>query len=182
MTELLTLWRQVADGFGERLEDVRSDDWSLPTCCERWDVTELVDHVIEAQRMVPKALGATGDIDVTGEDLAPVWNTVRAAADQAMSAPGAFDEVVKLPFGEMPARDGFGFPLGDLLVHSWDLARAIGANDRLLPEACAVVYAKLEPIDALIRAPGFFGPKLEPAADADAQDKLLAFVGRKVSP
>ena len=69
VTEVLTLRRQVAEGFSERLEHVRSDDWSLPTCCERWDVTELVDHAIGAQRMVPKALGATGDIDVTGK----VW-------------------------------------------------------------------------------------------------------------
>ncbi len=180
MTEVLTMWRQVADGFSERLEAVQSGDWSLPTCCEPWDVGKLVDHAIGAQRMVPKALGATGDIDVTGDDLVQVWNTVRAAADQALSAPGAMDKVVKLPFGEMPAKDGFGFPLGDLLIHSWDLARAIGVNDRLLPEACAVVLANLEPIDALIRGPGTFGPRLEPAADADPQDKLLAFVGRQV--
>ena len=90
------------------------------------------------------------------------------------------DRVVTLPFGEMPARDGLGFPLGDLLVHTWDLARAIGADDRLDAEACAVVYANLEPIDGSIRAPGFFGPKLEPAPGADAQDRLLAFVGRQV--
>ncbi len=180
MTETLALWRQVADGFSERLEAVGPEDWSLPTCCEKWDVTKLVDHAIGAQRMVPRALGATGDIDMTGDDLVQVWNTVRDAADRALSAPGALDEMVKLPFGEMPAKDGFGFPLGDLLVHTWDLARAIGVNDRLLPEACSVVYANLEPIDALIRAPGFFGSKLEPAADADAQDKLLAFVGRRV--
>ena len=180
MTEALALWRQVADGFSQRLREVRSDDWSLPTCCDRWDVTKLVDHAIGAQRMVPKALGATGDIDMTGDDLVLVWDTVRPAADKALSAPGAFDEVVKLPFGEMPVKEGLGFPLGDLLVHSWDLARAIGADDRLLPEACAVVYATLEPIDGLIRAPGFFGPKLEPATDADTQDTLLAFVGRQV--
>jgi len=130
--------------------------------------------------MVPKALGATGDIDAIGNDQVQVWNTVRDASDRSLSAPGALDEMVKLPFGEMPARDGFGFPLGDLLVHTWDLARAIGVNDRLLAEACSVTYANLQPIDALIRAPGFFGPKLEPAANADDQDKLLAFVGRKV--
>jgi uncharacterized protein (TIGR03086 family) len=180
VTETLTMWRQVADGFSDRLKLVRSEDWSSSTCCEGWDVTKLVDHAIGAQRMVPKALGATGDIDVTGDDLVDVWNSVRGAADKALSAPGALDEVVKLPFGEMPAKDGFGFPLGDLLVHSWDLARAIGADDRLLPEACAVVYAKLKPIDALIRSPDFFGPKLEPAAGADPQDTLLAFVGRQV--
>lgn len=180
MTEALALWRQVADGFGERLAAVGQDDWSLQTCCERWDVAALVDHAIGAQRMVPKALGATGDIDMTGDDRVLVWNTVRGAADRALSVPGAFDETVTLPFGEMTAKDGFGFPLGDLLIHTWDLARAVGADDHLLSEACSVVYANLEPIDGLIRAPGFFGPKLDPAADADAQDRLLAFVGRKV--
>lgn len=180
MTEALALWRQVADGFTERLRAVGPDDWSRPTCCERWDVTSLVDHAIGAQRMVPKALGASGDIDMTGDDLARVWDTVRVAADRALSAPGALDQVIQLPFGQMPAKEGFGFPTGDLLVHSWDLARAIGADDRLLAEACAVVYAKLEPLDEVIRAPGFFGPKLEPATGADAQDTLLAFVGRRV--
>jgi uncharacterized protein (TIGR03086 family) len=180
VTDVLTLWREVADGFSERLDVVKPDDWSLPTCCERWDVTSLVDHAIGAQRMVPKALGATGDIDVTGDDLVEVWRTVRSAADEAMSAPGALGETVTLPFGEMPAEAGFGFPLGDLLVHSWDLARAIGADDRLPPDACAVVYDTMQPIDALIRAPGFFGPRLEPAGGADIQDRLLAFVGRQV--
>lgn len=61
--------------------------------------------------MVPKALGATGDIDATGDDLVQVWNTVRGAADAALSVPGAFDQSVKLPFGEMRTADGFGFPL-----------------------------------------------------------------------
>ncbi len=58
MTELLTLWRQVADGFSERLDSVGEHDWSKPTCCEKWNVGELVRHAIGAQRMVPKALGA----------------------------------------------------------------------------------------------------------------------------
>ena len=180
MSDALALWRQVADGFSERLVAVGPDDWARPTCCDEWDIAALVDHAIGAQRMVPKALGATGDIDVTGDDQVQVWNTVRHAADGALSAPGALDGTVKLPFGEMPARDGLGFPLGDLLVHTWDLARALGVNDRLLAEACAVTYANLQPIDAVIRAPGFFGPKLEPGADADEQDTLLAFVGRQV--
>lgn len=180
MSEVLELWRRVGDGFSQRLGAVQPDDWSKATCCDGWDVAALVEHAIGAQRMVPKALGATGDIDATGDDLVQVWNKVRAEADAALSQPGAFDQTVKLPFGEMRAADGFGFPFGDLLVHSWDLARAIGANDRLLPEACTMVLAQLEPIDALIRSPGVFGPKLDPAPGADIQDQLLAFVGRQV--
>jgi uncharacterized protein (TIGR03086 family) len=139
-----------------------------------------VDHAIGAQRMVPRALGATGDIDADGDDLPVVWATVRRGADAALSVPAVFEQVVKLPFGKMKVQDGIGFPLSDLLVHTWDVARAIGANDRLLPEACTSALAILEPIDTLLRAPGFYGPKIEPAPEADAQDRLLAFLGRQV--
>jgi uncharacterized protein (TIGR03086 family) len=180
MTELLTLWRRVADGFSERVEAVGPHDWTKPTCCDGWDVAKLVDHAIGAQRMVPRALGATGAIDATGDDAVLVWKTVRDAADAALGAPGALGEQVKLPFGEMAARDGLGFPLSDMLVHTWDLARAIGADDRLDPTACEKALADLEPIDDLLRGPGFYGPKLAPATGADAQDRLLAFLGRQV--
>ncbi len=180
MTELLTMWRHVADGFTERLESVGEQDWSNPTCCAKWNVAELVEHAIGAQRMVPKALGATGAIDATGGDLVLVWRTVRSGADAALAAPGVFDQQVKLPFGEMKVGDGLAFPMSDMLVHTWDLARAIGADDRLSVEACEKALADLEPIDALLRGPGFYGPKLEPVAHADVQDRLLAFLGRQV--
>ena len=180
MTELLTMWRQVADGFTERLDSAREHDWSKPTCCEKWNVAELVEHAIGAQRMVPKALGASGAIDATGDNLVLVWRTVRSGADAALAAPGVLDQQVKLPFGEMKARDGLAFPMSDMLVHTWDLAQAIGANDRLNVEACEKALADLEPIDTLLRGPAFYGPKLEPGTDADVQDRLLAFLGRKV--
>ena len=180
MTDALAMWRKVAAGFDQRLAKVGMDDWTSPTCCPEWTVTELVEHAIGSQRFIPKALGASGDIDAEGDDLIEVWRTVSDAADQVLSAPGAMDQIVSLPFGEMPASEGLGLPIGDLLVHTWDLARAIGADDRLDAEACAVVFARLQPIDEALRSPGFFGPKLEPAAGAGAQDVLLAFVGRQV--
>ena len=110
MSELLATWRNVADGFTERLTAVGPHDWSAPTCCPDWDVRKLADHAIGAQRMVPRALGATGAIDTTGDDLVLVWETVREGVDVALSASGALDETVKLPFGKMAARDGVGFP------------------------------------------------------------------------
>ena len=35
-------------------------------------------------------------------------------------------------------------------------------------------------MDAMIRMPGVFGPKVESAADADPQTELLNFLGRTV--
>jgi len=180
MPDALTTWRTVAAGFDRRIAEVGADQWSLPTGCTEWTVTQLVEHAVGAQRFVPRALGATGAIDTEGDDQAEVWRAVHAAADETFGVPGAMDVVVTLPFGEMPAGQGLGFPIGDLLIHTWDLARAIGADDRLDQDACASVFATLHPLDEALRSPGFFGPKLEPAPGADAQDVLLAFVGRQV--
>ena len=38
----------------------------------------------------------------------------------------------------------------------------------------------MKPMDAMIRQPGVFGPKVECAADADTQTQFLSFLGRKV--
>jgi uncharacterized protein (TIGR03086 family) len=180
MSEVLAMWRTVADEFTERVEAIGPDDWAKQTCCSEWDVRGLLDHAIGAQRMVPTALGATGAIETKDDDLQQTWKVVRAAAEEALSKPDVLAQTVTLPFGSMPAEQGLGIPLGDMLIHTWDLARAIGANDRLSAEACAAVLSNLEPLDALIRSPQIFGPKLEPAPGADAQDRLLAFVGRQV--
>jgi hypothetical protein len=72
------------------------------------------------------------------------------------------DDVIEFFGDEMPAMNGSRFMLGDLLVHTWDLARATGHDERLHPEACAMVLANLEPIDEFLRTSGMYGPKLEP--------------------
>ena len=97
--------------------------------------------------MVPKALSArpaTSTPRATIQSRSGQGPT--AATDAALSVPGALEQTVKLPFGEMRAADGFGFPFGDLLIHTWDLAHTMGANDRLIPEACTMVLAEVEAV------------------------------------
>ena len=179
-TDLVSIWREVADGFTARLVAVQPHDWAGSTCCTKWDVAALVDHAIGTQRLIPKALGSTGAIDTSGDDRGVVWEAVRPAANAALAAPGALAQRITLSIGEMTAEDALVLLTGDLLVHTWDLARAVGADDHLHPQACAMTYANLEPLDDMLRAPGFYGPKIEPAQDADLQDRLLSFLGRRV--
>jgi uncharacterized protein (TIGR03086 family) len=179
-SELLSMWEEVAQGFTERLAAVGPESWTVPTYCEGWDVAELVGHVIDGQRLIPRCLGASGAIDATDDEPVLLWGVVRQAASTAFRAPGAMDEVIEFFGDEMPAMNGLRFMLGDLLVHTWDLARATGHDDRLHAQACAFVLGNLEPMDEFLRTSGMYGPKLEPAAGVDTQDRLLAFLGRKV--
>jgi uncharacterized protein (TIGR03086 family) len=68
--------------------------------------------------------------------------------------------------------------IGEFAVHSWDLARAIGATAQLDPEAAerglAFMSANLKPE---LRGDAF-GAEVDVPADAPPYDRLAAFAGR----
>ena len=66
----------------------------------------------------------------------------------------------------------------DVLVHTWDLARATGQDETLDADAVSHAYSGLLPMDGMIRMPGVFGAKLDTPADAPEQTKFLRFLGR----
>ncbi len=66
----------------------------------------------------------------------------------------------------------------DLLVHGWDIARATGQDETLPDAEVARVYADVVELGDSLRAEGVCGPAVEVPADAPAQDRLLAFLGR----
>ena len=63
-------------------------------------------------------------------------------------------------------------------MHTWDLARATGQDERLDPETCAQLLAGMEPIEELLRSSGQYGPRVRVPADADVQTRMLGFIGR----
>jgi uncharacterized protein (TIGR03086 family) len=63
-------------------------------------------------------------------------------------------------------------------MHTWDLARATGQDEHLDADRCAAVLEGMLPMDEVLRGSGQFGPRVEVAADADVQARLLAFIGR----
>jgi uncharacterized protein (TIGR03086 family) len=66
----------------------------------------------------------------------------------------------------------------DVLVHTWDLARAMGQDETLDAGAVTTALEVLEPLDRYIRRPGGFAAKIDPAPGADTQTRFLNFCGR----
>jgi uncharacterized protein (TIGR03086 family) len=90
--------------------------------------------------------------------------------------------LVNRHIGEMPLDQAIDrFYTSDVFMHTWDLARATGQDDRLDPDQCAVLLAGMEQVEDLIRASGQYGPRVPTPDDADAQTRLLGFIGRDPS-
>jgi uncharacterized protein (TIGR03086 family) len=70
------------------------------------------------------------------------------------------------------------FGTGDVLVHTWDLARATGQDETLDPAEVHRMFDGMEAMEDAIRNSGHFGPRVLVPGDADEQTKLIAFTGR----
>ena len=146
----------------------------------------LVNHIVNEMLWVPPLLeGATiaevgdrFDGDVLGADPVASWTPRRRAAFAALHADGALGRTVHLSFGDMVADEYAWQLVADLTLHAWDLARGAGADDTLDPRLVAVVGERLEQSKPMLEASGVFGTPVEVGADADAQTRMLAAVGR----
>jgi len=64
------------------------------------------------------------------------------------------------------------------VLHTWDLARALGLDDRLDLDEVRRVSEIARGYGDAARGPQTFGPELPAPPDADDQERLLYFVGR----
>jgi hypothetical protein len=88
-------------------------------------------------------------------------------------------------FAGSPKPNLAAFMIGDLLIHSWDLARSIGADETLPPTAVEATMDGLHHVPPeLLRGHNplgmpMMGPPVEISGDASLQDRMLAFSGRR---
>ena len=175
--DIIDRYEEAATGFTARLDAVTDDQWPIPTPCTDWDVRQLVDHVITIQRQIPEGLGVTVH---DGADARETWKAVHEGALTVLREPGVLERTMRgIGGNEVPVEMALIPRLSDLHVHTWDLARATGGDERLSPEVAAIVLERLKPNDEALRKSGSFGPKVEPPADADVQVELLCFLGRQ---
>jgi uncharacterized protein (TIGR03086 family) len=186
MTDM-TKWHQRAlDAFEEKVMAARDDQWHDQTPCTEWDVRMLVNHLVSENLWMPplfegKTIADVGDAldgDLLGDDPKNAWRRSAREASGAVQSPGAMERTVHLSFGDFPGEEYTTQVFTDLVIHGWDLARAIGADERIEPELLEMTYEKIKPMVEAFKATGLYGPDVQPPPGADLQTRLLALVGR----
>jgi uncharacterized protein (TIGR03086 family) len=182
MSETSERYRKVAAGFTQRAEGVPDNGWDKPSPCEGWVARDVVRHVVEV------ASGFVGRVGVelpqgpsVDEDPVAAWAVLSDGMQSTLDDPAIATLEFDSPMGKTTLERFIGmFGVGDVLVHTWDLARATGQDDRLDPDEVHRLYETMKPNDAMMRQGTAFGPKVEVPDEADEQTKLIAFTGRAV--
>lgn len=169
----------VAD-FDRRVQATPADRWDNPAPCEGWTATDVVEHVTNNLTHIAAQLRGTEQPAFDRNEPVACWTAGQRGALDAIRTSDLSKEVPS-PMGPMSVENIIGRLIcNDVLVHTWDLARAVGGDERLDQDAVAGAYAGLKPLDAMIRRPGIFGPKVEAGDGDDLQTEFLKFLGRPV--
>jgi len=181
MSETEERYAQVAGGFDARVQAAPDESWKAEAPCEGWKARDVVSHVVDNhRRLISGAKGGENIPMGLQDDPKQAWSEVFGEMKALTGDSKAMETVVDGPVGPMPLGQVLdNFVSMDVLIHTWDLARAVGGDEKLDPESVQRVHEAMTPMDSMIRQPGIFGPKLEPPAGADAQTSLLYFLGRR---
>jgi uncharacterized protein (TIGR03086 family) len=161
----------VCRRFGEAVRSAHGK-WDRRSPCDEWDARAVLEHVIGFHDvLVLRPLGLKPDRP--REDPQLRWQLTYDSLAQALKKAMAPGGATQLDWRELIPK-----LTRDVLVHTWDLARAVGSDDRLDPEWCELCYAGLPADLQTLSATGMFKAPLVVNSETDSQARLLARLGR----
>jgi uncharacterized protein (TIGR03086 family) len=181
MTEIADRYRRVAAAFTERVVAVPDGGWESPAPCEGWVARDIVRHLTSWMPafFFSSAGLAPPPVPSVDDDPVAAWTAINAALEGILDDPDTAAREFDMQAGRYSiehAIDMFG--TGDVLVHTWDLARATGQDETLDPAEVHRMFDGMDAMEDAIRNSGHFGPRVLVPDDADEQTKLIAFTGR----
>jgi uncharacterized protein (TIGR03086 family) len=170
--------------FAKLLDVVRDDQWQLPTPNPGWTVRDLVNHVVGGNRRYVVLLSGAPTAEVEalrhlehlGEDPISAFTETAAELTDAFHTPGALEMTVHHRLSDRSGAELLVMRVIEHTLHGWDLARAIGADDRLDPDIAATLLAAFDADPSMLGRTSF--PPVQPVAGLDPEHRLLAITGR----
>jgi uncharacterized protein (TIGR03086 family) len=156
--------------------------------CAGWTGKDVYEHGLGNLKMI-HAFATTGNgpksTPKLGKHPLGAWEKLRDQTLESLDHEGVLHSIANDPFGPelgpLPMDVLVGFMAAELAVHVWDLARTARVDERLDPALVKFTNATWRSLgDDILRGPGMMGPKVPSERGADAQTKLLNFLGRAV--
>ena len=176
----------VCRRFGQSVA-AANGKWDRRSPCDAWDARAVLEHVIGFHDvLLLRPLGLKPDRP--RDDPQNRWELTYVQLEKVLEpGRGLFERVVDVPElhaappTRLDARAIMPNLTRDVLIHTWDLARAVGADDQLDARWCEQFYAALPADPQALSVSGMFDPPVAESDQTDVQSKLLARLGRNPS-
>jgi uncharacterized protein (TIGR03086 family) len=174
MSDVVDNYRTACQGFAAVVAQGEGS-WTNPSPCPDWDARGVVEHVIGFHGELLLRPTATEHECPTGDPGAR-WSATASAIHSAIAMASSLDDPRVSPEVDLvrllPALTA------EVLVHTWDLAKAIGVEPHLDAELCEVAYDFMRANEERVRSSGMFDSSVPASNTPDAATRLIAFLGR----
>jgi len=153
--------------------------WDGPSPCRSWTTAHVLDHVIATQRDFLTERGARFP---ALPDAAPDarWRAHLDGVQTLLADEAWAGEEYDGYFGRTTVADTLSTFYGfDMLVHRWDLARAVGSDVTWTDAEMDALETNLEALSDNLYTEGVCKGPLEASTDAPRQERILARLGRR---
>ena len=183
----IEIYEQAVAQYRPILAAIKAEQHKSATPCTDWTVEALINHSLATQRFAQAVLGKSGvDPSIMGDVNHPLpaegaEAALDSIANQVLTTLKSInlEETVETPFGSMPGGQFIMVPITDMIVHTWDVAKATGQNTTLNSGLAEVGFNVITMVAPGGRERGAFGPEVTVPATASFQDRMLGLSGRQ---
>jgi uncharacterized protein (TIGR03086 family) len=179
--DIPALLRGAAAPVHDLLTRVTADRLPAPTPCAEFDVRALLHHlltwgpVLEAAARKEPAAPA----EPTSDDPAAAYDDQLRRIVAAWSDPDAWDGATTMGGPDpLPAALIGGMVVSEIVVHGWDLGRALGEHPSWEPAVLDLVLGEVIATAEMGRGMGIYADAVPVAQTAPVLDRLLGVTGR----
>ena len=175
--------------LGDVRPDLHPDVLGRPTPCAAWRLDRLLSHMEDALDAFTEAAAGlvvvdtpppvTGRVETLRDKACALLGAWARAADEADRAPGTANGVVRVGDAALVGPVLVATAALEVAVHGWDVGQATGARVPLPVDLAAGLLPVAERLVTGSDRGHRFGPRRPVAADAPADVRLLAFLGRE---
>jgi uncharacterized protein (TIGR03086 family) len=172
------------------VDGIADDQLSAPTPCEKYLVSGLLSHALG----LTVAFRLAAEKDPRASDNPPPENPAPAAElpdgwrvhlarqlDDLVAAwrePSAWQGDTEVGGISLPAQAAGTVALQELIVHTWDLAKATGQRYDIDDRSLRPLFTSLDGTVDENGTPGLFGPPVPVPPDAPLLDRTIGLTGR----
>jgi uncharacterized protein (TIGR03086 family) len=180
MTSTAASFQAAERPFTALLDAVPATSWANASPCEGWTAADVVGHVVGTQRdfLTTHGVDLGGAPDVAA-DPAAAWRDHAKRVAEVLADDAVTTREFDGHFGPTTVGAAFAqFYVWDMVVHRWDVARAVGVDAGLTDEELDRIEAGADGFGPALHMDGVCRPALEVPVGAGRTTRVLARLGR----